>query len=121
MDHIPPTYVQKIGMLQFPRYVMRDGAGQYLTPSGHWSENPSEAALYYCEADAIADERRFVDGEHVRDSFTLKVAFITDRDAWTREQLVQHLTRFCAVVIERNQERRGVVAEVHWDDLRKVE
>ena len=99
---------------------MRDSIGQFWTGNG-WSEDPGAAALYYTEADAVADERRFVDGEHVRDSFTLKVVFITDRDAWTREQLVEHLTRFAAIVVERSQERRGVVIEMHWDDLRKTE
>jgi hypothetical protein len=114
------AYVQKIGTPQFPRYVMRDDSGQFWTGSG-WSEAPGAAALYNTEADAVADERRFVDGEHVRDTFTLKIVVITDKDAWTREQLVEYLTRFGAIVMERNQERRGVVIEVRWDDLRKTE
>jgi hypothetical protein len=120
MDHTPPTYAQKIGTPQFPRYVMRDGAGNFWTGTG-WSEYPSQAALFCTEADAVADERRFVDGEQLRDTFTLKVVFITDRNAWSREELVTHLTRFCAIVMERSQERRGVVIETHWDDLRKTE
>ena len=33
------AYVQKIGTPQFPRYVMRDGIGQFWTGTG-WSEDP---------------------------------------------------------------------------------
>jgi hypothetical protein len=120
MDYMPPIYVQRIGDPRFPRFIYRDSGGQYFTPSKTWSEYPGEAAVYFSVADAVADERRFVDCEHVRDTYTLKIVVITDKDAWSREQLVQHLTRFCAIVMERNQERRGVVLEVHWDDLHKT-
>ena len=120
MEYMPPAYGEKIGT-QFPRFVMRDGAGQYLTPSGHWSENLSEAALFYSEADAIAAKNRYEDGEHVRDTYTLKLVVITDRDAWTVEELVTHLTYFSELHVRTNNEPRGVVIEVHWDDLRKTE
>jgi hypothetical protein len=121
MDHIPPTYVEPVGDPEFPRFVFRDSGGQYFTPDGTWSEYPGAAAVYYTVADAIADERRYVHGELVRDTYTLRIVVVTNKDAWTREELVQHLTRFAATVIHKNQDKRGVVIETHWDDLHKTE
>ena len=84
MEFMPPVHVQKIGTPQFPRFVMRDGIGQFWTGTS-WSENPREAELYYTKADAVAAENRYADGEHhVRDTYTLKLVIVTDRDAWTR-------------------------------------
>ena len=120
MAFMPPAYVEKVGT-QFPRFVMRDGVGQYLTPSGHWSENPSEAALFYSEADAVAAKNRYSDGKHVRDTYTLKLVVTTDRDAWTAEELAKHLVYFGEFHLRKNDEPRGVVIEVHWNDLHKTE
>ena len=113
-------YVEKVGT-QFPRFVMRDGAGQYFTPSGHWSENASEAALFYSEADAIAAKNRYEDGIQVRDTYTLRIVVTTDRDAWTVEELAKHLAFVGEFHLRKSDEPRGVVIEVHWNDLRKVE
>jgi len=121
MGYIPPAYLEPVGDPEFPRWVFRDSGGQYFTPSGTWSAYPGEAALYYTMADAVADKMRFVDGEQLRDTYTVKIVLITDRDAWTREELVEYLTRFAATVIHKNQEKRGVVIETHWDDLHKTE
>jgi hypothetical protein len=121
MNYVPPAYIERVGDPQFPRFVFRDSGGNYFTPRGTWSENPDEAALFYTKADAVAAQSRYLDGEHVRDSFTLKIVVTTDRDAWSREQLVEHLARFAEIVLHRNREQRSVVVEVHWDDLRKTE
>lgn len=121
MDYFPPAFVQRIGDEQFPRYVFRDSGGQYFTPDGHRSENPREAELFYTEADAIAAQNRISNGEHIRDTFTLKLVVTVDRDAWSREELVKHLRRFAKVWVRKNPEKRGVLVEVIWDDLRKVE
>ena len=121
MDYMPPAYVEPVGDPEFPRYVFRDSGGSYFTPRGNWSEYPREAAVYLTVADAIADERRFVAGELVRDTYTLRIVIVTDKDVWTREELVNHLTRFAAVILHRNQERRGVVVEVNWNGLHKTE
>ena len=121
MEFMPPVHVEKIGTPQFPRFVMRDGSGHFWTGT-NWSDNPREAALYYSKADAVAAENRYADGEHhVRDTYTLKLVIITDRDAWSYEELVRHLTYFGAVHLRKNDEPRGIVIEVHWDDLRKTE
>jgi len=37
------------------------------------------------------------------------------------QELVAHLTYFGGFHVEKNQEPRGIVIEVHWDDLRKTE
>jgi hypothetical protein len=121
MEFMPPVHVEKIGTPQFPRFIMRDGSGHFWTGTS-WSDNPREAALYYSKADAVAAENRYADGEHhVRDTYTLKLVIVTDRDAWTVEDLVTHLTYFGAVHLRKNDEPRGIVIEVHWDDLRKTE
>ena len=121
MDYVSPAYIQRIGDPQFPRFVFRDSIGQYFTPDGRWSEYFQEAELFYCEADAIAAQNRIFNGEHVRDTYTLKIVVTTDRDAWSQEELVKHLKRYGKVWIRRIQEKRGVVVEVIWNDLRKTE
>lgn len=121
MEFMPPVHVQKIGTPEFPRFVMRDGIGQYWTGTS-WSDNPGEAALYYSKADAVTAEHRYADGEHhVRDTYTLQLVVVTDRDAWTDEELTRHLTLFGGFHLEPSQEQRSIVIEVHWDDLRKTE
>jgi hypothetical protein len=119
MEFMPPAYVEKVGT-RFPRFVMRDGAGQYFTLDGQWSENPGEAALFYSEADAISEMNRYAGGEHVRDTFTLKLVVTTDRDAWTADELAKHLAYFGEFHVRKNDESRGVVIEVRWNDLRKT-
>ncbi len=121
MEFMPPAYVEKVGTPQFPRFVMRDGVGHFWTGSS-WSDSPREAAVYYTKADAVAAEHRYADGEHhVRDTYTLQLVVVTDRDAWQLEELVRYLALFGGFHLEKNHERRGVVIEVHWDDLRKTE
>jgi hypothetical protein len=121
MEFMPPVHVQRIGTPRFPRFIMRDGIGQYWTGTG-WSETPSEAALYYTHADAVAAENRYADGEHhVRDTYILRLVVVTDRDAWTVEELARHLKLHGKVWLKKNRETRGVVFEVPWDDLRKTE
>jgi len=120
MDYTPPTYAQRIGDQRFPRFVGRDGIGQYWTGSG-WSDNPSEAALYCSEAGFVADWSRYSGGEHARDTYTVQVVIITDRDAWSHEELAMHLAYFGAFHLRKNDEPRGVVVEVHWRDLHKTE
>jgi len=121
MDYIPPAYVEPVGDPKFPRYVFRDSGGSYFTSDGNWREDPRAAAVYYSVADAIADERRYSDGQHLRDTYTVKLVVVTDKDAWTRDELVQHLTRFTEIIVHKNQERRGVVIETHWNGLHKTE
>jgi hypothetical protein len=120
MNFSPPAYAQRIGDQRFPRFVGRDGSGQYWTGNG-WSENPSEAALYCSEAGFVADWSRYSGGEHARDTYTVQVVIITDRDAWTAEGLATHLAQFGGFHLERNREPRGVVIEVHWNDLHKTQ
>jgi len=121
MEYMPPTHIQRIGAPRFPRFICRDGVGQYFTPNGQWSENPGEAALFYSEADAIAAKNRYSDGIVVRDTYTLKLVVTTDHDAWTVEELAKHLTYFGEFYVRTNNEPRGVAIEVHWNDLRKTE
>ncbi|MGO9108908.1 MAG: hypothetical protein ACLP9L_06710 [Thermoguttaceae bacterium] len=116
----PPAYVEKVGT-QFPRFICRDGAGQYFTIDGRWVEKFSEGgALFYSEATALAMMNRYSDGEHVRDTFTLQVVVTTDKDSWSIEELVKHLTQFGGFHFEKNNEPRGVIVEVRWNDLRKT-
>ena len=70
----------------------------------------------------VAEMNRYADGIVVRDTYTLKLVVTTDRDAWTVDELVRHLTLLRWSFIWRtNNEPRGIVIEVHWDDLRKTE
>lgn len=120
MNFTPPAYAERIGDPRFPRFVGRDGSGQYWTGSG-WSDQPSEAALYCTEADAIAAWSRYSDGILTRDTYTLKVVVTTDRDAWSLEELATHLAYFGEFHLRKNGDSRGVVVEVHWRDLHKTE
>jgi hypothetical protein len=116
----PPSYVEQIGDARFPRYVMRDGIGEYWTGAS-WSDNPRAAELYRSHADAIADVSRYSDEIRSRDTYQLSVVIITDRDAWTVEELTNHLALCGAFHIEKNGDPRGVVVQVNWRDLHKTE
>ena len=115
----PPAYIEKVGTT-FPRFICRDSAGQFLTPNGQWTESASMAALHYTEATALAMLNRYSDGIVVRDTYTLQIVVTTDKDSWSIEELVRHLTQFGGFHFEKNSESRGVIVEVRWNDLRKT-
>ena len=120
MFFTPPSYVEQIGDSRFPRFVVRDGIGQYWT-GADWSSMPRAASLYRSQAEAIADVSRYSDDIRSRDTYTLSVVVTTDRDSWSLDELVRHLTYFGAFHVQKNDDPRGVVIEVHWRDLRKTE
>ena len=118
---MPPTYVQKVCDARWSRFVIRDGLGQFWTGSG-WSDNPSQAVLYCSEGDALAARICHCStGEQVRDTFTATIIVVVASAQWTTEELVEHLKRYGKFVLRKSSEARGVVVEVVWDDLHKVE
>ena len=121
MDYMPPAYIQRIGDPRWARYVVKDGVGQYFTGSG-WSDNPSQAVLFYSEADALAARIRHCSaGDFVRDTFVAGIVVVVASDQWTTEELVEHLKRYGKFTLRKSREQRGVVVEFVWDDLRRVE
>ena len=50
MDYLPPGRVVKVGDERFPRYLIRDGLGQYWA-RGQWSDKPADAVLFHQELD----------------------------------------------------------------------
>ncbi len=54
MDYLPPGYIQRIGDERFPRFVIRDGLGQYWAASKPLERQAVPMpSLFYRELDAI--------------------------------------------------------------------
>ena len=71
MDYMPPGYIQRVGDERFPRFVIRDGVGQYwVGQKRRWSDKPSDAILFCSEIDATEEREpplpRRRCGGHVR-------------------------------------------------------
>jgi hypothetical protein len=120
MDFIPPAYTQKIGDPKCPRFIFRDNVGRYFTGT-EWSENPSEAALYYTETDAIAAQNRYSDGKQVNDTFLATIIVTVDKNEWTREALAAYLRYRVILSLRESTDKRDLAVEVIWDELKKVE
>ena len=78
MDFMPPGYIQRIGDERFPRFVIRDGVGQYwVGQKRRWSDKSSDAILFCSEIDATEERNRHCLGSDVADTFV--VTLLGDR------------------------------------------
>jgi len=121
VDYMPPAYVQKVCDARWARYVVKDGIGQYFTGSG-WSENPSEAVLYYTEGDALAARIRYCSpGDLVRDTFVASIVVVTvGKGEWTPQELATYLRRRGRFFLQHASELKAIAVEVIVDDLKHV-
>ncbi len=116
MDFIPPVSIRRISDPRFPRFVLRDGSGNYGTGTA-WSHNPSEARLYLRESEAMRAGLDVHKKDGATEMFTATIAVTVTKDAWTMEELVAYLKRWGRFVQLKNEEIRTVKVELHWDEL----
>ena len=83
MDYLPPGFIQRIGDERFPRWVIRDGLGQYWARN-HWSDKVGEAVLFYRELDAVKVRHRHCLGSDEVDVFTATAVVTVDR-CWSKK------------------------------------
>jgi hypothetical protein len=121
MDHMFPVRVQQVGDQRFARFILRDEIGQFFTGSG-WTDEPSGAALYYRTTDAVeAHSRFYVEGDQPQDSFKAIIVVRAVKGDWTTEDLAEHLRQHGKFFVRPTREQRGVVVEIDWGRLKKVE
>jgi hypothetical protein len=120
MEYLPPGRVQRIGDKQFPRYVIRDGLGQYFARN-HWSDNPSDAVLFYREIDAVKERNRCCLGGDTADTFTVMAILTVHAGRWSRKTLAALLKRHREFAIAGPAGKKGLLLEILYNTLKKVE
>ena len=108
MDYLPPGYVQRIGDERFPRFVIRDGLGQYWARD-RWSDNPATAVLFYQELDAMEARNRYCLGDEA-DTFSVTVVLAVHARRWSAEELARHLKTTSEVLHRWTRRERGAIA-----------
>ena len=120
-DFFPPAFTERIGDEPFARIVFRDSIGQYFDGHGGWTKNFREAAVYCRECDAIASQIRYSNGELARDAYVATIVVTTEKDAFSPDNLRARFKRSGKFVLRGSHEAQGILVELIWEDLRKVE
>ena len=120
IDFVPPAFVEEIGDANFRRFIYRDSIEQFFTGSS-WTENLSGAALYHKESDAIAAQMQYSEGQRTYDTYTATIVVTTEKDAWALEDLLNLLKKSARTVMTKQLDENGVMTELIWEDLKKVE
>ena len=121
MNYLPPGRVQKIGDERFPRFVIRDGIGQYLASDDRWSDKPSDAVLFYSEIDATETRNRHCLGGDEADTFAVTLLVTVNARRWSEEELARHLNRHRKFFLKGLAGKEGLLLEIVPDTLKKVE
>ncbi len=122
MDYLPPGYVQRIGDERFPRFVVRDGLGQYWAGEGRrWSDEPADAVLFCRELDAMEERNRHCLGGDVADTFVVTVVVTVHARRWSAKELARHLSRHRKFFIGGPAGKEGLLLEIVPDTLKDVE
>jgi hypothetical protein len=119
MEYLPPGRVQRIGDERFPRYVIRDGLGQYWA-CDRWSDKPSDAVLFYREIDAVKERNRCCLGGDTADTFTATIVVTVHAGRWSRKELVSHLRRHRTFCLGGPPGKEGLLLEILYNTLKKV-
>jgi hypothetical protein len=119
---MPPGYVQKIDDDKFPRYVIRDGVGQWWAGAERrWKSKPSEAVLFTTEVAAMEERNRCGLLGDPADTFRGVVIVSVHANRWTKEEIASHLKWHHEFHIEGYGDKEGLLLEILLDTLRKVE
>ena len=122
LDYLPPGLVQRINHERFPRFIIRDGLGQFWAgEERRWSDNPAEAVLFCREIDATETRNRFCLGGDVADTFTVTVVVAVHARRWSVKQLTRHLKRHRKFFIGGPGDKEGLLLEILPESLKKVE
>jgi hypothetical protein len=122
MDYLPPGRVVRIGDERFPRFVIRDGLGQYWARD-HWSDAPGEAVLFSRETDAMEARNSHCLGGDQADTFTVTMTAVVTVHAhrWSKNQLARFLKRHRQFCIGGPPDKEGILLEILPGTLKKVE
>ncbi len=120
MDYLPPGHIQRIGDKRFPRYIIRDGLGQYWARD-RWSDKPGDAVLFHRELDAVKVRNRYCLGDDEADTFTVSVVLAVHARRWSAEELTRHLKRHRKFFIGGPAGKEGLLLEIVPDTLKKVD
>ena len=120
MDYMPPGRVVRICDERFPRFVIRDGLGQFWARD-HWSDKPSEAVLFYHEIAATEERNRCCLGGGVADTFTANVVVTVHARRWSERELAAHLRRHRKFFIGGPHDKEGLLMEILPDTLKRIE
>ena len=121
MDYLPPGLIQRINHERFPRFIIRDGLGQFWAgEERRWSDKPGDAVLFYRELDAITERNWHCLGD-AGDTFTVTVSIVTHAGRWSLEELVRHLRRHRRFFTGGPAGKEGIALEILPDSLKKVE
>jgi len=118
MDYEPPGYIQRVGDERFPRWVVRDGRGQYFARD-HWSDKPAEAVLFVRETDAMEARNRHSLGDEA-DTFTVTVVVTVHASRWSLRQLARFLKRHRQFAIQGPAGKEGLLLELLPDTVKKA-
>lgn len=122
MDYLPPGRVVKIGDERFPRFVIRDGLGQFWSgEERRWSDEPSAAVLFHRELDAMETRNRFCLGGDQADSFSATIVVTVHARRWSAEELARFLKRHNKFFRKGPARKEGILLEILPDSLKKVE
>jgi hypothetical protein len=122
MDYIPPGYIQRTGNERFPRFVIRDGLGQYWAgEERRWRDKPSDAVLFYSELDATETRNRHCLGGDEADTFAVTLLVTVHARRWSEEELARHLKRHRKFFLKGLAGKEGLLLDIVPDTLKKVE
>ena len=122
MDYLPPGYIQRTGDERFPRFVIRDGLGQYWAgEERRWSDKPADAVLFYSEIDAMETRNRHCLGGDVADTFAVTLLVTVHARRWSEKELARHLKRHRKFFLKGPAGKEGLLLEIVPDTLKKVE
>ena len=121
MDYLPPGRVQRIGDERFPRFIIRDGIGQFWAGKNRWSDKSSDAELFYTELDATKTRNRHCLGGDQADTFTVTVVVTVHARRWSAKELALFLKRHKEFFIGGPPGKEGLLLEIVPDTLNKVE
>ena len=120
MDYLPPGYIQRIGHERFPRFIIRDGLGQYFARD-RWSDKPGDAVLFYRELDAVKVRNCHCLGDDEADVYTTTVVVTVHARRWSAEELARFLKRHREFYIGGPAGKEGLLLEIVPDTLKKVD
>jgi hypothetical protein len=120
MDYLPPGYIQQTGDERFPRFIIRDGLGQYWARD-RWSDKPADAVLFYRELDAVKVRNCHCLGADEADVYTATIVVTVHARRWSAEELAHHLKRHREFFRKGPAGKEGLLLEIVPDTLKKVD
>ena len=122
MDYMPPGHIQRVGDERFPRFVIRDGVGQYWAgDERRWRDKPSDAVLFYSELDATETRNRCALGGDLADTYAVTMLVTVHARRWSEKELARFLKRHRKFFLKRTAGKEGILLELVPDTLKRIE